>query len=218
MSVNGRLLEPRLVMMLVGTCNWHELALRRHGMTSEGLMRFAEKAAVMGLRRRGAVLGDRFDDLVSKLILAGLGEVLTYDPQKAGLRYGTGGGDPFQSRLADVMDHRIDDFYRSRSEGFSDRRYKNYGEVTPTEQVDPDADQQHAVEEAIERLDSAANLEWYIAGAEAEGLALHDWVIRALNERASRTTTRPTVQRSPAEPAEPGPDHWPGQHAAVEVA
>jgi hypothetical protein len=168
------------------------------------------------------VLGDRFEDLVSKLVEVGLEEAITYDPQKQGLRYGRGGGDPFQSRLSDIMDHRIDDFYRSRAEGFSDRRYKNYGEVTPSgSTLDPDADQQHAVEEAIERLDSAANLEWYVGAAEAEGLALHDWVIRALNERASRTTTRPAVQRSPASAeAEPGPDHWPGQEQAraVEVA
>lgn len=204
-------LDPALVQMLVWRCNWYELVLRRHGFTTEKLMRMAESIAVVGLKRRGAALGDRFDDLVSRLTMVGLQAALRYDPQREHLAYGRNGGDPFRGYLADIMDKRIDDYFRSRSEGFSDRRYKNYGEVTPTEQVDGDADHQHAVEEAIERLDSVANLEWYTEAAEAEGIPLHDWVIRALNERASRHVTRPSSRQRARRDLEPGPDHWPGQ-------
>lgn len=194
--------------------NRYEVALERHGMSSSGLMRLAERVAVVGLRRRGAVLGDRFEDLVSRLTMVGLQEALTYNPDHARSRYGSNGGNPFEGWLIDVMDHRIDDYFRSRAEGFSDRRYKNYAEVVPAEYVDAD-DQQHAVEEAIERLHSMGNLEWYEQAAAIEGLRLHDWVIRALNERASRHLARPTAVRVRRAVLEPGPDHWPG---GVEVA
>ena len=194
--------------------NRYEVALERYGMTSVSLMALAEKVAVVGLRRRGAVLGDRFEDLVSRLTMVGLHEALTYDPDHARTRYGSNGGNPFEGWLVDVMDRRIDDYFRSRAEGFSDRRYKNYAEVTPTEHVDT-TDQQHAVEEAIERLDSMGNLQWYEQAASLEGLALHDWVIRALNDRASRHLARPAATRMRRSRLEPGPDHWPGQ---VEVA
>jgi hypothetical protein len=210
-------LETRLVMMLVDKCAWKELALRRHGLTAEKLLELARNVATDGLRRRGAVLGDRYDDLVSRLVIVGLHEAMTYDPQRQGLGYGRNGGSVFIGYLSDVMDHRIDDFYRARSEGFSDRRYKNFAEVTPSAEIDTGAEQQVAVEEAIERLDSASNLEWYMAAAEEEGLPLHDWVIRALNERASRSITRPSYTRRQVErERQPGPDHWPGQK--VEVA
>ena len=55
----------------------------------------------------------------------------------------------------------------------SDRRYKNYGEVTPSEDVD-EAEHQHAVEDAIERLDSMDSLQWYEHAAASEGTGRHD--------------------------------------------
>ena len=193
--------------------NRYEVALERYGLTSKSLMALAERVAIVGLRRRGAVLGDRFEDLVSRLTMVGLQEAVTYDPEHPRTRYGQNGGNPFEGWLEDVMDRRIDDYFRSRAEGFSDRRYKNYAEVTPSEYVDTD-DEQHAVEEAIERLDSMGNLQWYEQAAAVEGLRLHDWVIRALNDRAGRVVPRPRSRRELRE-LEPGPDYWPGQ--ALEV-
>jgi hypothetical protein len=190
--------------------NRYEVALARYGMTSESLMRLAERVAIAGLRRRGAVLGDRFEDLVSRLTIVGLNEAVTYDPNHARTRYGQNGGNAFVEWCSDVMERRIDDYFRSRAEGFSDRRYKNYGEVLPTEQVDMDVEQ-HAVEDAIERLDSLENLQWYQQAAAVEGLSLQHWIIRALNERASRYVQRPSSVRARRVVVEPGPDHWPGQ-------
>lgn len=200
--------NPRLAERLIAECRWYDLALRRHGFTTERLMHLARKVAADGCRKRGAALGDRFDDLVSRLQLAGLQAALRYDPEREHRGYGTNGGDPFTSYVADVMDRRIDDHFRSRSEGFSDRRYGNYGEVTPTDQIE----QQRAdVEDAIERLDSSANLDWYGQAAEAEGLKLADWVVRALNSRASQTVDRPTRTKSQNRKTDPvGPDYWPG--------
>lgn len=202
-------MNPALMTQLVEHCRWYELALRRHGFTTERLMHLARKVAADGCRLRGAALGDKFDDLVSRLTKAGLEATLRYDPAHEHAKYGTNGGDPFTSYIADIMAMRIDDHFRSRSEGFSDRRYGNYGEVTPTDQIE----QQRAdVEDAVARLDSSKNAEWYSAAADAEGLSLADWVIRALNERASRTTTRPTVTRAAqAQEVQPEPDYWPGQ-------
>lgn len=211
-------LEPALALMLVDRCSWFELALRRHGFTSERLMALAQTVAQDGLRRRGATLGDRFDDLVSRLVKVGLEATLRYDPQQQHFAYGRNGGDPFKGYISDLMERRIDDYFRSRAEGFSDRRYKNYAEVTPTEGATEaawhDRRSELELEEAIERLDSTANSDWYSAAAEAEGIALHDWVIRALNERASRTTTRPRQERRVRRELEQGPDHWPGSRQA----
>jgi hypothetical protein len=199
--------NQRLAEGLIAECRWYELALRRHGFTTERLMHLARKVAADGCRKRGAALGDRFDDLVSRLQLAGLQAALRYDPEREHRGYGSNGGDPFTSYVADVMDRRIDDHFRSRSEGFSDRRYGNYGEVTPTDQIE----QQRAdVEDAIANMDSAANLDWYAQAAAAEGLKLTDWVVRALNARASQTVDRPTRTRSENRKTDAGPDYWPG--------
>lgn len=209
-------LEPDLAWMLVNRCRWYELALRRHGFTTNRLMTLARTVAADGVQRRGAALGDRFDDLVSRLTIAGLQAALRYDPEREHMAYGRNGGDPFASYVADIMDKRIDDHFRSRAEGFSDRRYANYGEVIPSsDYVEAATQRVNEVEDAIERLDSFANIEWYNDAARSEGLPLADWIVRALNERASRTITRPTVGR-PRREVVAGPDHWPG--ARVEVA
>jgi len=206
-------LEPELAWMLVNRCRWYELALRRHGFTTDRLMHLARKVAADGIRRRGAALGDRFDDLVSRLTIAGLQAALRYDPEREHMAYGRNGGDPFASYVADIMDKRIDDHFRSRAEGFSDRRYDNYGEVVPTDEIEQ---QRVDVEDAVERLDSFANIEWYKDAAAIEGLPLADWIVRGLNERASRSVTRPAVGR-PRRDVVAGPDHWPGSRT-VEVA
>jgi hypothetical protein len=206
-------MEPALVMMLVDRCRWYELALRRHGFTSEKLMERAELVAWEGVRRRGATLNEeRMSDLIARLIRVGLEAVLRYDPEREHMSYGRNGGSPFSSYLSDIMDKRIDDHFRSRAEGFSDRRYENYGVVEPSDTIE----QEHRadVEEAVERLDGIANIEWYKDAAAIEGLPLADWIVRGLNERASRNVTRPTPNRQRRE-VTAGPDHWPG---SVEVA
>jgi len=205
-------MEPDLVMMLVTRCRWYELALRRHGFTVDRLMDVARAVAAEGVRHRGGVPGSGFDDLVSRLVISGLQSALKYDPEREHASYGRNGGDPFASYVADIMDKRIDDHFRSRAEGYSDRRYENYGEVIPTDLA---AEQHRAdVEDAVERLDSFANIEWYKDAAAVEGLPLADWIVRGLNERASRSVTRPAVAR-PRREIQAGPDHWPGSRTEV---
>jgi hypothetical protein len=113
-----------------------ELALRRHGFTGERLQKLARKVANDSLRGRGATLGDRFDDLVSSLCIVGMQAAHRYDPDMVQTKYGQNGGEPFASYVADVMEHRIVDFYRKKSEGFADRRRGLDGLVTLDENID----------------------------------------------------------------------------------
>jgi hypothetical protein len=197
---------------LVLQCRWYELALLRHGYTVERLMHLARKVAADGTRRRGAALGDRFDDLVSRLQLAGMQAALRFDPTRQHNSYGMNGGDPFTSYASDIMDKRIDDFFRRRSEGFSDRRYGNFGVVTPTDEIEQ---QRAEVEDAIEHLDSTANVVWYSEAAEQEDMSLGAWIVRALNERASQSVTRPAARRARQNAVTRSGSYWPGHSVKV---
>lgn len=144
-----------------------ELALRRHGFTGERLQKLARKVANDSLRAKGATLGDRFDDLVSSLCVVGLRAALRYDPEMTQAKYGKNGGEPFSSYLADVMEHRVIDFYRAKGEGFGDRRYNNDGRLvlagdTTEDLVDLDFDFGRLISEGrLIRWQLAAKLtEW----------------------------------------------------------
>jgi hypothetical protein len=106
-----------------------ELALRRHGFTGERLQKLARRVANDWLRAKGATLGDRYEDLVSSLCIVGLNGALRYDPTMYQRSYGSNGGEPFASFVADLMERRIVDWYRAKAEGNGDRRYDNDGRV-----------------------------------------------------------------------------------------
>ena len=161
-------------------CEWYDLALMRHGFTVERLQKLARKIASDELRLRGATLGDRFDDLVSRLQIVGLQAALRFDPQRRHESYGRNGGDPFASYVADLMGKRVDDYFRSKAEGFGDRRYGNDGRVVLTDDPDP-AD--HDVDfEAL--VDERRRARWQQA-AEATGWSLSQFVVIALDNAAS---------------------------------
>jgi DNA-directed RNA polymerase specialized sigma24 family protein len=101
-------------------------------MDGQELLRIANAVANTELRRRGAYLGDRHADLIGFLVVVGCKAAATYDSSWPRARYGLNGGDPFRSYIGDIMQRRLYDFYRSRGEGFSDRRYLSHAEVTPT--------------------------------------------------------------------------------------
>lgn len=94
----------------------------RHGFTPERLMKLARKVANDELRRMNGTLGDRFDDLVSRMVIAGMEAAWKYDPLVKHASYGKNGGEPFASYVADMMALRVKDHYRSKAEGFGDRR------------------------------------------------------------------------------------------------
>lgn len=80
-------------------------------------MSLAHKVAKDELRRRGADLGDRYPDLVAHLLVAGCRAAVSYDPTRSGEGYS------FMSFLYDILKLRVSDFFRSKGEGFTDRRY-----------------------------------------------------------------------------------------------
>jgi hypothetical protein len=99
--------------------------LEAHGFAGDRLLRLARRIAADELRRRGAFLDhDRLEDLVSFLCLHGVRAAVRYDPERRQVKYGQNGGrDTFSSYIADVMCHRVTDWYRSKAEGHGDRRY-----------------------------------------------------------------------------------------------
>lgn len=151
----------------------------RHGMSADGLMRLAHKIASDGCRLRGATLGDRFDDLVSRLVRAGLEAALRYDPAHEQRSYGRNGGDPFTSYISDVMAKRIDDHFRSKGEGFGDRRYGHDNRQVLVDEFDPAERELHFDELVDERRRSR----WQEA-ARATGWSLEDWIVITLDKGA----------------------------------
>lgn len=166
--------------LLTTHCRWYELALRRHGFTSERLTRLAQKIANDALRLRGASLQDRFDDLVSRLVIVGLQQAIKYDPQREHVKYGRNGGEPFASYVADVMDRRVDDYFRSKAEGFGDRRYGNDNRVVLTDELDTTEQTNFDFVLDIERV------KWQKA-AQAVNQDLDQWMVNALNRAANDT-------------------------------
>jgi hypothetical protein len=104
--------------------------LAEHGFADDRLLELARKIALDELRRRGGSLDEeRMGDLVSFLALAGCRAASRYDPERRQAKYGAGGADPFASCVADVMALRMTDYFRSRGEGFGDRRHGNDGRI-----------------------------------------------------------------------------------------
>lgn len=120
-----------------------EEALRANNLTGEQVMRLARRIALDYLQGHGATLTPhRLDELVSFLTEHALRAIIRYDPQRVHLSYGTNGGNPVSSWLADIMEQRCTDWYRSKAEGNGDRRYGNDNRITLTAMTgdDPDPD------------------------------------------------------------------------------
>ncbi len=165
--------------MLVERCQWYELALRRHGFTTDRLMRLARKIANDGTRLRGSTLQDRFDDLVSRLTIVGLEAAFRFNPEREMKSYGSRGGDPFESYVSDIMGKRVDDYFRSKSEGFGDRRYGNDNRLVLTDDFD-------ATEPVVfDIIGDHERAKWQQA-AQAAGQDLDGWMVNALNREAKR--------------------------------
>jgi len=168
-----------LVLRAYQRCEWYELALMRHGFTTERLMKLSRKIANDALRLRGASLGDRFEDLVSRLQIVGLQAAMRYDPQREHASYGKNGGEPFSSYVADIMGMRVDDYFRSKSEGFGDRRRGFDGMVELTDDPDPaDRDVDFSA-----TVDDRRRSKWQ-AAAVLVGWELDEWIVITL-DRAS---------------------------------
>ena len=143
-------------------------------------MKLARKIANDALRLRGATLGDRFEDLVSRLQIVGLQAAMRFDPDRHHATYGSNGGDPFASYVADLMEKRVDDFFRAKAEGFGDRRYGNDNRIVLDDDPDP-ADHDTDFEELV---DGRRRSRWQQA-AEQVGWPLSEWVMISLDKCAA---------------------------------
>jgi hypothetical protein len=155
------------------------MALMRHGFTPERLMKLSRKIANDALRLRGATLGDRFEDLVSRLQIVGMEAAWKYDPTRRHESYGSNGGEPFVSYLSDVMNHRVDDMFRSKSEGFGDRRRGFDNMVDLNEDPDP------ADGTEFEKLvDDRRRVRWNYQ-AKLDGQEFDEWMVSVLDAALS---------------------------------
>ena len=170
-----------LVLRAYQRCEWYELALMRHGFTVERLQKLSRKVGNDALRLRGATLGDRFEDLVSRLQLVGLQAALRYDPERQQAKYGQNGGEPFASYVADLMERRVDDYFRSKAEGFGDRRYGNDNRIVLADDPDP-ADHDTDFEALV---DERRRSRWQ-AAADTCGMTISEFIVTTLDIAAEQ--------------------------------
>ena len=187
----SRLAGDALVIRAYERCEWYELALMRHGFSVERLQKLARRIANDGLRLRGATLGDRLEDLVSRLVIVGLEAAIRYDPHRRHVSYGRNGGEPFASYVADVMQQRIPDFFRAKAEGFGDRRYGFDGMVELSDDPDP-ADGT----EWEKYVDDRRRIRWQYQ-ADSEGRELDEWIVLVLDAALSEEALAVEIPRVP---------------------
>jgi hypothetical protein len=156
--------------------------LAEHGFEGDRLLKLSRRIAHDELRRRGAFLDEsRFEDLVGFLALHGVRAAVRYDPERRQALYGRDGGDPFSSYIADVLAHRVTDWYRSKHEGQGDRRYGNDNRIVLSamdegNEVDTEVD--------FEGLLSERRFAEWQEAARAVELPLADWIAMTLDRAA----------------------------------
>lgn len=156
-----------------------ELALRAIGLDGARLQKLAHAVAQDHIRKTGAALGDKYEDLVSCLVEAGLKAALRYEPERSGPNYSA------SSYLWDKMELAIEpEFYRRKREGFGDRRYGHDGRIALVDDFDADE-----ADFDFERLLSSKRLGTWQQAASLAGWEFSEWVAITL-DRAARQVLR----------------------------
>lgn len=173
-----------------------EQALKAHGFDGDKLIAYARTIARRELQRKGSTLGDRHEDLVMYLVELGCRKAVTYNPAKSSPSY------TFSSYLYDIMARRVPDFYRSKSEGFGDKRRNQHDRLHVTSKpgqtsfstaagvyrLHTDDDPPSALvddqTDALARLIDQDTLTRYTKAAERAGLTLATWVHTTLEAAA----------------------------------
>jgi DNA-directed RNA polymerase specialized sigma24 family protein len=141
-------------------------ALEELGLTGDRLLKLARRIATDAQRRAPAGLGGKYEDLVSFLVLQALQAAITYDPD-----YVRPGYNP-ASYLCDVMERRVTDWYRRKSEGFGDSRSGSNGRVVFHEDIDEQGDYELTLPESTIELD-----QHWSSAAGALSTPMHDWAL-----------------------------------------
>jgi hypothetical protein len=146
-------------------------ALREQGLDGRRLLKLAHRITQDAQRRAPAGLGGKYEDLHSFLVEQALRAALSYDPAISN------GGYSFESYLCDVMEQRVPDFYRRKSEGFGDRRSGSDGRVvlggSMLDDADPEVD--------FEKLISERRMARYQRAAAFRGWTVAEWIVITLD-------------------------------------
>jgi hypothetical protein len=168
-----------------------EEALAEHGLNGDRLMKLARRIASDAQRRAPAGLGGKYEDLVGFLTLQALEAAVRYDPAKSGNGYS------FTSYLCDVMELRVDDFYRRKSEGFGDRRHGNDQRIVLVGDYAEDFD----AEVDFDGLLSERRMQAWHRAAERLDMPFREWVVQTLDQGAAWQArvagTRSTASTTP---------------------
>lgn len=113
----------------------------------------------------------------------GLESAWKFDPEREFRSYGSNGGEHFASYVADVMGKRVDDYFRSKAEGFGDRRHGNDNRIVLTDEIDAteDVDFDSGAGQVLDH----ERVRWQQA-ARTAGQDLDQWIVNALNREARR--------------------------------
>jgi len=149
-----------------------EEALRDNGLDGLRLIKLAHRITQDAQRRAPAGLGGKYEDLHSFLVEQALRAALGYDPATSNAGYS------FESYLCDVMEQRVPDWYRRKSEGFGDRRSGSDGRLVLSgdrmlEEADPDVD--------FEKLVSERRVARYQRAAKFRGWSVEEWIMITLD-------------------------------------
>lgn len=176
-------------------------ALRANGLNGDRLLKLARRIANDAQRQAPAGLAGKYEDLVSFLTLQALEATIRYDTTR------TRPGYTFTSYLCDIMERRVPDFYRRKSEGFGDRRSGNDQRIiltgdhindhpAPDHDTNGNGDHDHYElwAHAASRV-STPMLDWnhinetkvmqWTRAAQALDLELDDWIRRTLDIAAN---------------------------------
>lgn len=149
-----------------------EQALQANGLDGRRLLKLAHRITQDAQRRAPAGLGGKYEDLHSFLVEQALRAAVRYDPRISN------GGYSFESYLCDVMEQRVTDYYRRKSEGFGDRRSGSDGRVVLSgdpmlDEPDPEVD--------FDKLISERRIARYQRAAAFRNLSMAEWIVITLD-------------------------------------
>lgn len=155
-----------------------ELALRRHKRDGTWLLKTAHAIAHAHQKKTASTLGDRHDDLVQYLVEIGCRYAIRYEAERSGPDY------TFDSYLWDIMERRVPDFYRRKSEGFGDRRHGNDQRMI-LHRFDADIDEPVDPHLDFDALLSERRVARWNRASRKAGLDLNEWIAQTLDQAAN---------------------------------
>jgi hypothetical protein len=183
-ALNGTTLDSAALRAFVN-CDWAELALRRHGWTGERLQKTARRITNDYLKLNVPYLSEtKREDMVDFVTEKALWATLRFRPSYPTASYGQNGGNHYDSWICDIMSNRCPDFFRSKHEGFGDKRYNNHDRIV----LDADPDPADHDTDFSDLIDERRRARWQQA-ADQVGWALEEWIAITL-DRASKEVLR----------------------------